>query len=299
MSELHNNPSPAESTWFLRRLPDMDEAQFSQWQALLEDRTGMTLPAERRSFLETNLAIRMREIGCSSYQAYYETIVFGPDAIREWSTLVDRVTVQETRFFRDPDAFRLVADYILTRPREQFRKHALEAWSVGCSTGEEPYTLAMVLNECMNQLALQPLYGVTGSDISSPVIEKARAGQFNARKLQGMEENMKTRYFRPAERNTVEIVDSIRERVCFTRLNVLDLDKAPMHGMNIIFCQNLLIYFRRWRRRDIVRRLAERLAPGGLLVLGQGELTDWQPPGLQRVPSEHVLAWIKRQTDEE
>lgn len=299
MSELHNNPSPAESTWFLRSLPDMDEAQFSQWQALLEDRTGMTLPAERRSFLETNLAIRMREIGCSSYQAYYETIVFGPDAIREWSTLVDRLTVQETRFFRDPDAFRLVADYVLTRPREQFRKHALEAWSVGCSTGEEPYTLAMVLNECMNQLALQSLYGVTGSDISSPVIEKARTGQFNARKLQGMEENMKTRYFRPAERNTVEIVDSIRERVCFTRLNVLDLDKAPMHGMNIIFCQNLLIYFRRWRRRDIVRRLAERLAPGGLLVLGQGELTDWQPPGLQRVPSEHVLAWIKRQTDEE
>ncbi|SOB77550.1 MCP methyltransferase, CheR-type [Marinobacter sp. LV10R510-11A] len=299
MSELHNNPSTAESTWFLRRLPDMDEAQFCQWQALLEHRTGMTLPAERRSFLETNLAIRMREIGCSSYQAYYETIVSGPDAIREWSTLVDRLTVQETRFFRDPDAFRLVADYVLTRPREQFRKRPIEAWSVGCSTGEEPYTLAMVLNECMSQLALKPLYGVTGSDISKPVIEKARIGQFSARKLLGMEDHMKTRYFRPAERNTVEIVDSIRERVCFTRLNVLDLDKAPMHGMNIIFCQNLLIYFRRWRRRDIVRRLAERLAPGGLLVLGQGELTDWQPPGLQKVPSEHVLAWIKRQTDEE
>ncbi|MBQ0746714.1 MAG: protein-glutamate O-methyltransferase CheR [Marinobacter sp.] len=299
MSELHNNPSPAESTWFLRRLPRMDETQLSQWQELLEHRTGMTLPAERRSFLETNLAIRMREIGCTSYQAYYETIVSGPDAIREWSTLVDRLTVQETRFFRDPDAFRLVADYVLTRPREQFRKHALEAWSVGCSTGEEPYTLAMVLNECMSQLDLHPLYGVTGSDISLPVIEKARTGQFNARKLLGMEEHMKTRYFRTAERNTVEIVDSIRERVCFTRLNVLDLDKAPMHGMNIIFCQNLLIYFRRWRRRDIVKRLAERLAPGGLLVLGQGELTEWQPPGLQKVPSEHVLAWIKRQADEE
>ena len=299
MSELHNNPSPAESTWFLRRLPRMDETQLSQWQELLEHRTGMTLPAERRSFLETNLAIRMREIGCTSYQAYYETIVSGPDAIREWSTLVDRLTVQETRFFRDPDAFRLVADYVLTRPREQFRKHALEAWSVGCATGEEPYTLAMVLNECMSQLDLHPLYGVTGSDISLPVIEKARTGQFNARKLLGMEEHMKTRYFRTAERNTVEIVDSIRERVCFTRLNVLDLDKAPMHGMNIIFCQNLLIYFRRWRRRDIVKRLAERLAPGGLLVLGQGELTEWQPPGLQKVPSEHVLAWIKRQADEE
>jgi chemotaxis protein methyltransferase CheR/type IV pilus assembly protein PilK len=299
MAQMHNNLSPAEGIWSLRRLPDMDEAQFNQWQTLLEHRTGITLSSERRSFLETNLGIRMREIGCSSYQAYYEKIVSGPDAIREWSTLVDRLTVQETRFFRDPDAFRLVSDYVLTRPREQLKKRPLEAWSVGCSTGEEPYTLAMVLNECMGQLTLQPLFGVTGSDISKPVIEKARNGQFNPRKLLGMDEDMKSRYFRPAERNTVEIVNSIRDRVCFTRLNVLDLDKAPMHGMNIIFCQNLLIYFRRWRRREIVKRLAERLAPGGLLVLGQGELTDWQPPGLQRVPSEHVLAWIKRQTDEE
>src|SRR5680860_1584557 len=101
----------------------MDEAQFSQWQILLEHRTGMTLPAERRSFLETNLAIRMREIGCSSYQAYYETIVLGPDA------------------------FRLVSVYVLTRLREQFRNHALEAGRVGGSTGEEPYPLAMVLGE--------------------------------------------------------------------------------------------------------------------------------------------------------
>ncbi|KAA1172748.1 protein-glutamate O-methyltransferase CheR [Marinobacter salinexigens] len=299
MAQMHKKLSPADAVWSLRRLPDMDEAQFNQWQTLLEHRTGITLPVERRSFLETNLGIRMREIGCSSYQAYYEQIVSGPDAIQEWSTLVDRLTVQETRFYRDPDAFRMVSDFVLTRPREQLRKRPLEAWSVGCSTGEEPYTLAMVLNECMTQLKLQPLFGVTGSDISKPAIEKARIGQFNPRKLLGMDEDMKYRYFRPAERNTVEIVSSIRERVCFTSLNVLDLDRAPMHGMNIIFCQNLLIYFRRWRRREIVRRLAERLAPGGLLVLGQGELTDWQPSGLQKVPSEHVLAWIKRQTDEE
>jgi chemotaxis protein methyltransferase CheR/type IV pilus assembly protein PilK len=212
---------------------------------------------------------------------------------------VDRLTVQETRFFRDPDAFRLVSDYVLTRPRETLKRRPLEAWSVGCSTGEEPYTLAMLLNESMEGLSLQPLFGVTGSDISKPAIDKAQSGLFSARKLMGMDDAMKARYFRPAERNNVEIIESIRERVCFTRLNVLDLKHAPMHGMNIIFCQNLLIYFRRWRRREIVKRLAERLAPGGLLVLGQGELTDWQPPGLQRVPSEHVLAWIKRQTDEE
>lgn len=299
MAATRNDLSSAHGSWSLRRLPDMDEAQFDQWQTLLEHRTGITLAPERKSFLETNLGIRMREIGCNSYQAYYEKVVSSPDAVMEWSTLVDRLTVQETRFFRDPDACRLVSDYILTRPREALKQRPLEVWSVGCSTGEEPYTLAMLLNESMGQLALPPLFGVTGSDISKPAIEKAKLGLFNARKLLGMDEALKTRYFRPAERNSVEIIDSIRERVCFTRLNVLDLKHAPMHGMNIIFCQNLLIYFRRWRRREIVKRLAERLAPGGLLVLGQGELTDWQPPGLQRVPSEKVLAWIRRQSDEE
>ncbi|MEX0605748.1 MAG: CheR family methyltransferase [Marinobacter sp.] len=299
MTATHNDLSDSSGIWSLRRLPAMDEAQFYQWQVLLEHRTGMTLTPERQSFLETNLGIRMREIGCNSYQAYYEKIVSGPEAIVEWAILVDRLTVQETRFFRDTDAFRLVSDYILTRPREALKKRPLEVWSVGCSTGEEPYTLAMLLNESMTQLELPPLFGVTGSDISKPAIGKAQRGLFNARKLLGVDEELKSRYFRPAERNTVEIVDSIRQRVCFTRLNVMDLKRAPMHGMNIIFCQNLLIYFRRWRRREIVKQLAERLAPGGLLVLGQGELTDWQPPGLQRVPSENVLAWMRRQTDED
>jgi chemotaxis protein methyltransferase CheR/type IV pilus assembly protein PilK len=299
MAETRDDLSTADGIWSLRRLPEMDAAQFSQWQTLLEHRTGMTLTEGRKSFLETNLGIRMREIGCSSYQAYYEQIVSGPAAIVEWATLVDRLTVQETRFFRDEDAFRLVSDYVMTRPREALRKRPLEAWSVGCSTGEEPYTLAMIMNECMEALALKPLFGVTGSDISKPAITKARSGLFSARKLTGIDKTMKDRYFRPAQRNTVEIVKSVRDRVCFTHLNVLDLKHAPMHGVNIIFCQNLLIYFRRWRRREIVKRLAERLAPGGLLVLGQGELTDWHPPGLQRVPSEHVLAWIKRQPDEE
>lgn len=299
MADPHRNFPTGSDHWALRPLPDMDEAQFHQWKALLEHRTGMALSEERKSFLETNIGIRMREIGCGSYQAYYEKIVAGPEAVVEWATLVDRLTVQETRFFRDPDAFRLVSDYVMTRPREQLRKRPLEAWSVGCSTGEEAYTLAILLNECMEQLELPPLYGVTGSDISKPALDKAERGLFNPRRLAGMTDALKQRYFRPGARNTVEISEGLRERVCFTRLNVLDLKRAPMQGMNIIFCQNLLIYFRRWRRREIVSHLAECLAPGGLLVLGQGEVTGWQPPGLQRVPSEHVLAWIRRQTDDE
>ncbi len=297
MAETRNDKSAG--IWTLRPLPAMDEGQFKQWQALLESRTGMTLTSDRLSFLQTNLGIRMREIGCETYQSYYEKVVSGPSAVIEWATLVDRLTVQETRFFRDTDAFRLVSDYIMTRPLEHLKRHPLEAWSVGCSTGEEPYTLAMLLDQGMKHLGLNPLFGVTGSDISKPAIEKAQKGIFGAGKLVTTDPAVRDLYFLPEERNQWAISPAIKQRVCFTRLNVLDLNQAPMHGMDIIFCQNLLIYFRRWRRREIVKRLTERLAPGGLLVLGQGELTDWQHPSLQRVPSDNVLAWIRRQTDEE
>lgn len=297
MSETRDDR--ATGTWTLRPLPKMDEVQFRQWQLLLESRTGMILSPERRSFLQTNLGIRMREIGCETYQAYYEKVTSGAGAIVEWVTLVDRLTVQETRFFRDSDAFQLVSDYIMTRPREHLKRHPLEAWSVGCSTGEEPYGLAMLLDQSMQKLGLEPLFGVTGSDISKPALEKAQKGLYGARKLASVGADIRDRYFRPDAHNQWQIVPAIRERVCFTRLNVQDLNRAPMHGMNIIFCQNLLIYFRQWRRREIVKRLAERLAPGGLLILGQGELTDWQHPSLQRMPLDNVLAWIRRQTDDE
>lgn len=299
MANAHGNQVAMHGRWTPERFAAMDDAQFDQWKTLLEQRTGMALASVRRSFLETNLGIRMRELGYSSYQDYYQAVMCGNGAIREWATLVDRLTIHETRFFRDPDACQMVANFINGHSREQLEQHPLEAWSVGCSSGEEPYTLAMVLADCLQQRGVEPLFGVTASDISPVVIEKARRGYFNLRRIEGMKPEFQARYFSQIDSKQVQICSSLRERVCFNCLNVLDLASAPTHGMNIIFCQNLLIYFRRWRRQEIVRHLAERLAPGGLLILGQGELTDWHPPGLQRVPSGHVLAWTKRQTDDE
>ncbi len=279
--------------------PAMDDAQFQQWRELLESRTGMTLSPERRSYLEANLAIRMRELGCEDYQAYYEKVMYGPGAIVEWTTLVDRLTVQETRFFRDEDAFSVVREYIRERLRREQPK-ALEAWSVGCSTGEEAYTLAMILEDCIREEKAQACYyGVTGTDISLEALEKAREAHYGPRKLVTTNEADRQRYFRPARNGELEVIPSIRDRVCFSQLNVLELKKAPMHGMDIIFCQNVLIYFRRWLRREMVSRLAERLAPGGLLVLGQGELTDWQHPDLERVRSGQAQAWRRRSQSNE
>ncbi|WP_020407053.1 CheR family methyltransferase [Hahella ganghwensis] len=289
----NNNGQESDRLWSLKSLPSMDDKEFIRWQDLLEKRTGMNLPLERKVFLQTSLGIRMREIGCPSYQAYFDMVAKGAKAMVEWTVLVDRLTVQETRFYRDADAFNLVRDYLCTRPPHALTQKSIEAWSVGCSTGEEPYTLAMIIEETLEAEKLKGYYGVTGTDISIPALAKARAAVYPARKLVTLSQERKDKYFKQLSDNEFAVMPKLKERVCFSRVNVLELKDAPMHGMTIIFCQNLLIYFKRWRRKEILNRLAERLVPGGLLVLGQGEIVDWQSPLLERIPNDNTLAFIR------
>ncbi|TVP55709.1 MAG: protein-glutamate O-methyltransferase CheR [Halomonadaceae bacterium] len=295
MAESQQHYKAGRAGWQYQPLPAMEEAQFRQWQALLESRTGMTLSRERKSFLEANLTIRLRELGHSSYQAYYEAIHHGPRAVVEWATLVDRLTVQETRFFRDPDAFRLIGDFAVEYSQSRPEIRGLAAWSLGCATGEEAYSLAMVLQERLAKLPAAPYFSVTGSDISQPALNKASIGVYSARKLVALGEHYQGSYMEPdQQQGFYRVRDSLRQRLCFTRLNVMELDQAPMQGMAIILCQNLLIYFRHWRRRQIVNSLVAKLAPGGLLVLGQGELSHWQHPDMVPLKNKGVMAWIRQ-----
>lgn len=298
MVDTQKHDRAGQGGWHYRPLPAMDEAQFRQWQMLLESHTGMTLSRERKSFLEANLSIRLRELGHDSYQDYYQAITSGPGAVVEWATLVDRLTVQETRFFRDPDAFRLIGDFARRYCESHPGVRNLSAWSLGCSSGEEAYSLAMVLQEKLPELPRPPYFSVTGSDISQPALNKASTGLYNDRKLVTLKEHYRRRYMDPLEQGHYRVCQSLRERVCFTRINVMELDRAPMHGMAIIMCQNLLIYFRHWRRRQIVNSLVEQLAPGGLLVLGQGELSHWQHPQMQPVKDRDVMAWTRQEPQE-
>jgi chemotaxis protein methyltransferase CheR/type IV pilus assembly protein PilK len=283
-----------ESRWAVKDLPEMSDELFALWQTLLEDRTGMRLTMQRKSFLQTSLSMRMREVNCVDYQEYYTQVTTGPLGAVEWSTLVDRLTVQETRFFRDPEALSLVADVIKDRIDLYSRTKPLEIWSVGCSSGEEPYSLAITADSCFKEFGLPSNFNVTGTDISLPVLSKARNGIFYQRKLNVVPEKYRNDYFDSLPNEKCQVKEELRNRCCFARINVLELDKSPMHGMDIIFSQNLLIYFRRWRRKDILNRLVERLAPGGVLVIGMGEMVDWKHPDLVPVGHDSCLAYFKR-----
>ena len=287
-------PSEAvNDRWSIRSAPSMTEEQFRLWRALLEERTGMTLAEERKTFLETSLFTRMRELGVDEYDEYYEYLMAGDSGARamEWSVLVDRLTVQETSFFRHPGSYALVEEFVQRFIDERPEGSSLDIWSVGCSTGEEPYSLAMIVNEQFRDRNAAAYYGITATDISMPTLSKARRGVFPARKVEQIDPDLRSRYFEKISEREYQISSELRDRICFARVNVLDLQKAPMRDMDMIFCQNMLIYFRRWRKRQIVTRLAERLAPGGVLVLGPGEVTDWEHPLLERAHFGDALAF--------
>ena len=279
--------------WALQPLADMTATEFRDWQVLLEERTGVVLNERRRAFLQTNLSARMRELGVMDYAAYYRQVTDGPRGAVEWSTLLDRLTVQETRFFRHRASFDVLESYLRER-LQQGMTQPWELWSVGCASGEEPYSLAISAAEVLRDTQHPDYFGVTGTDISLNALSKARDGQYGARRLELLDSDLCQRYFLAQDDGRFKVVPTLAARVCCARLNVLELAKAPMSGMDVIFCQNLLIYFRRWRRREILNRLAERLVPGGLMVVGVGEVAGWQHPELIPVADERVLAFTRK-----
>lgn len=289
-------PSGAPSgAWTLKPLVDMTPAEFHDWQALLEERTGVVINEQRQAFLQTNLSARMRELQVADYASYYRQVTDGPRGAVEWSTLLDRLTVQETRFFRHRPSFEVLEQYLALRlARATPGEQPWALWSVGCSSGEEPYSMAISAAEVLRDSELPGHFGVTGTDISMNALSKAREAEYAARKFEQMDIDLCERYFSAQDDGRLKVVPSLAARVCVARLNVLELAKAPMAGMDVIFCQNLLIYFRRWRRREILNRLAERLAPGGLLVVGVGEVVGWQHPDLEPVADERVLAFTRK-----
>ncbi|PVZ72162.1 CheR family methyltransferase [Pelagibaculum spongiae] len=283
----------ATRPWYLQPLTEMSDEEFGRWQQLVEARTGIYLPDHRRSFLLTSLAIRMRENGVKSYEEYYDWLLDGPRGMVEWATLVDRLTVHETRFFRHQPSFNLVADYIDNQLKLATGDNCLQMWSLGCATGEETWSLAMLADNCLKHDASAEFFSVFATDISLPALASAREGVYTSRRLDGMDPGLVDEYFIRLENDHYRVINRLRSRVCYSQLNVLDLNYSPLRGVHIIFCQNLLIYFSESMRRQLLDQLVDRLAPGGLLVLGPGEMINWDHPGLTRVAYDNTLAFTR------
>lgn len=270
----------------------MDDAQFDRWAALLEQRTGIYLPAQRRSFLVSSLNIRMLELGIEDYETYFDYLTTGKRGAVEWEILVDRLTVHETRFYRDEQALSVVRrharQWLEQHPgnREQFA-----LWSVGCATGEEAYSLAILLDDLFSGSKPPAYLGITATDVSSAALSAGRRAIYHRNRIKNLPQELQQRYFEAEGEQHVRVVRELQKRVCFMRQNMLELEHAQFGQMNIIFCQNVLIYFPRARRIEILDYLVRHLKPGGLLILGSGEIIDWHNPALVSESRQGVLAY--------
>lgn len=278
--------------WAMSSLPEFSDEDFEKWKLALEEKTGIHLVPQQKAFLQAQLAIRLRELGNISLEQYATKLKDGIDGMVEWSTLTDRLVVKETSFFRHPENCDFIRRTIRTQIREGKVGDSFDIWSVGCSTGEEPYTLAMIVNDCFEEASLANYWGVTGTDISLPALAFGRQGIYPKRKLDMLPGDEKYRYFDVLEGGErFQVNKKLRSRVCFAHGNASELKKLPQVNMDLISCHNMLIYFRRWRRRKILNNLAERLKPGGILVIGMGEIMDWDHPNLERVNDDTVQAY--------
>ena len=279
-----------------QQFPDMDNEQYAQWTALLEQRTGIRLPEKRRSFLVTNVCKRMREKGFSDYQDYFNHINTGHSGKVEWDQLVHHLTVHETRFLRHEASQELICQKLLPQRKQDCKKspHAFNVWSVGCATGEEPYSIAMAIDDHMSNVGCDYYLGVMASDISRSALAVGRAGIYSAQKVKNIPPLWKQKYFTATKDGKYQIHNDLRQRVCFNQANVLDLGKMPIGYMDVIVCQNLLIYYDQPRRLKIVNTLVDYLAPKGVLILAVGELINWSHPDMERFPFANTLAYRRK-----
>lgn len=274
------------------QMSELDDGQFERWAALLEQRLGIAVTPQRKGFLSSKLRLRMREMGLESFQDYYDLVSSARQGTQEWSRLLDQLTVHETRFNRHPASFRLIEEYYLPLLQQRSGRIDVRAWSVGCASGEEAYYLAMVLDRAMAQFpsGQKVFYGVLGTDVSLESLSQARQGCYPRQRLAQLETGLLNSYF-VQRGDEYCVIDKLRQRVAFSQINVQALSRAPFEGVDIIYCQNLLIYFAQEKRHEIVNALARFLKPGGIMILGVGEIVGWNPKGLERVRFEDTLAY--------
>ena len=258
-------------------LPSMDDAALNNWLELLEQRTGICLPKERQSFLLSSLAQRLRELELSSYDAYYQYLNNGVQGELEWELLVDRLTVHETRFMRDEHALSLLTQRCLPAFQSSADKDGLfKVWSVGCATGEEPYSLAMVIDNYLQQNNASFDYRILATDISLASLITAQWGIYLHNRGKNMLPEYRERYTQQHDNSHFKVNRAIRGKVKFSQFNLQGLAAAQLPLMDVVICQNVLIYFRQEQRRKILDEIVRFIKPGGVLILGAGEVINWK-----------------------
>jgi chemotaxis protein methyltransferase CheR len=287
-------PSDENDQRILRPLATMKDREFQRLSTLIYAEAGIKMPPAKKTMLEARLQKRIKKIGQPSFEAYTDYLFSSEGRSAELIHLIDAVTTNKTDFFREPAHFEfLVKQAIpsLSTNRIYNQLNPLRVWSAGCSTGEEPYTISMVLAE---YAAVQHgfRFTITASDICTQVLQKAMAGIYAEERTDTIPLHMKKKYLlksRDRSRSLIRIIPDLRGTVQFKRINFME-DQFDITGqLDIIFCRNVVIYFDRDTQETLMRKFYKLLRPGGFLFIGHSETLN----GID-VPFKSVASTIYR-----
>jgi chemotaxis protein methyltransferase CheR len=264
------------ATDYASNIMPLSEKTFNRFREFIHKELGIRMPDVKRTLLESRLQKRIRSTGCTSFEAYYDYVFSQEGLEKELVHMMDTITTNKTDFFREAKHF----DYLLetalpailaTKRVEGHKK--ITCWSAGCSTGEEPYTLAMLLSDyTLNHRGVR--FTILATDISTRVLGKAMLGIYREDQIEPVPMALRKRYLlrsREKDQQTVRFKPEIRSKIVFRRLNFMHSSYGVSETMDFIFCRNVLIYFDMPTQEKVINNLCQNLAPGGYLFTGHSE----------------------------
>lgn len=266
----------------------MSTSDFNRLSSFIYNEYGIKLAPVKKTMLESRLQKRLALLGINTFKEYCDLLFSTQGQQQEVIQMIDLVTTNKTDFFREPAHFEFLTTHVLPEFLSNNSGRQLKLWSAGCSSGEEPYTLAMVLNEYAEKGQMLG-YTITATDLSTQVLNKAIAAVYSEERVAGIPLALKRKYFLRSKdplKKTVRIVPQLRSRVNFERLNFMDDTLAIAADFDIVFCRNVIIYFDKITQEKVINKLCEKLKPGGYFFLGHSEsITNMRVPLEQLRPT--------------
>jgi chemotaxis protein methyltransferase CheR len=250
----------------------MSQAQFTALAKIIYERSGIHFPDAKKYILESRLSHRLSELELDGFDHYIALLSMGPYQQDEFQEMFNRITINETSFFRNDAQLDVFEKRVLPQLLEaRSRTKRLRLWSAACSTGDEPFTLAILLHRSLGVRLADWKIEILGTDISERALNIAIGGRYTSYSIRTTPKTVLDRYFRPDGRD-FRLVDEIRGMVTFEKHNLKDRLAAKRHGVwDVIFCRNVLIYFDDEMKKQVIQTFADVLADDGTLFIGHSE----------------------------
>ena len=276
--------------------PEMTKEEFLAMRDFIHERSGIFFAENKEYLLRNRLVKRMAELGVSTYKDYFYRVKYDASN-KEFSELMNLVTTNETFFFRNEPQLLSFSDEVLPLLLDQKRDargKSLKIWSAGCSTGEEPYTIAVIIMERLGSLAGWNIE-IIANDISENVLQKARLGEYSGLTLRNVKPLVLDRYFqKTGDGDIYRVRPEVKALVKFSQINLNDQRKlAMLSGFDVILCRNVMIYFSDDVKRQIVRGFYNALKPGGYLYIGHSETLHGISKAFKLVYFKNALVYHK------